>query len=215
MLDEEFLPGSLFVIAAPSGAGKTSLVKALQQKYPDIEVSISCTTRAPRLGEESGVDYHFVDDEKFAQMIAAEELLEHAEVYGKNYGTPKEWLLEKLRAGVDIILEIDWQGARQIRQSFPAAVLIFILPPSLAVLEGRLRARKSDSAETVKHRMGEVTCELSHFREFDYLVVNDDFDAALDDLLSIVRSRHLLLPQQIRRQHKLLHELLEDLDKKG
>ena len=178
---------------------------------PDISLSISCTTRAKRSGEIDGEDYYFVADAKFQEMVDNDDFLEYADVYESRYGTPKSFLLEKLKQGEDVILEIDWQGARQIRQSFPAAVLVFILPPSKVELEKRLNARAQDTDSTVDLRMQAATSEMSHFREFDYLIINDDFDAALSAMQSIIRVRQLLLPQQIRRQKILLSQLLADL----
>ena len=211
MLDDEALPGSLFVVAAPSGAGKTSLVRKILELMPDISLSVSCTTRAKRSQEVDGKDYHFVSPEKFQQMVEADDFIEYADVYAARYGTPKSFLLEKLKLGEDVILEIDWQGARQIRQSFPAAVLIFILPPSKNELEQRLNARAQDADSTVDLRMQAATDEMSHFREFDYLIINDEFELALSALQSIIKARRLLLPQQIRRQKILLSQLLADL----
>ena len=173
--------------------------------------SVSHTTRQPRPGEVDGKDYHFVSPEKFQQMVEADDFIEYADVYAARYGTPKSFLLEKLKLGEDVILEIDWQGARQIRQSFPAAVLIFILPPSKNELEKRLNARAQDADSTVDLRMQAATDEMSHFREFDYLVINDEFEIALSALQSIIKARRLLLPQQIRRQKILLSQLLADL----
>lgn len=180
-----------FVIAAPSGAGKTSLVNALIQKIPDIKISISYTTRPARQNEVQGENYHFIDEEKFAQMVQDEIFLEHAQVFGFNYGTSREWVTRQLQKGVDVILEIDWQGARQIQQLFPSTVSIYILPPSMEVLAERLIARKQDSEAIIDRRMQAAREEMSHFHEFDYVVVNEDFDQALEDLVSIVKAERL------------------------
>jgi guanylate kinase len=210
MLDAHSLPGTLFVVAAPSGAGKTSLVRKLLKLMPDMSLSISCTTRARREREIDGEDYYFVDDAKFEAMVEADDFLEYADVYNARYGTPRPFLLEKLEQGEDIILEIDWQGARQIRQSFPAAVLIFVLPPSKYELEQRLRLRAQDDEPTVTLRMADAVNEMGHYKEFDYLIINDDFDVALAEMQSIITSRRLLLPQQSRRRKILLSQLLAE-----
>lgn len=178
--------GILFVISAPSGAGKTSLVKALLEQDPGLALSVSCTTRAPRTGEQDGVHYHFLDRDRFESAVAAGEFMEHAEVFGNLYGTRESDLRAHLESGRDLILEIDWQGARQVRRRFPAAVSLFILPPSLAELERRLRGRGTDSDAVIAQRLGQAREDLSHWSEYDYLIVNDRFESALGELQAIV-----------------------------
>ncbi len=204
------MTGTLYIVAAPSGAGKTSLVQALLEGLPGIEVSISYTTRPARPGEQEGVNYHFVDPPTFRRMISEGAFLEHAEVFGNHYGTARANILERLRQGVDVILEIDWQGARQVRRALPEAVGIFILPPSREVLEQRLRSRGQDSSSTIERRMRDAVNEISHYSEFDYLVVNDSFDDALADLRSIVQARRLRRAVQQQRLAPLLEQLLVD-----
>ncbi len=199
--------GTLYVIAAPSGAGKTSLVKALIESLEHIRVSVSYTTRAPRLGEQEGVNYHFISHEQFEKMLDTSEFLEHAQVFDNYYGTGQAWVDSQLKKGVDVILEIDWQGAQQIRRLHPDCASIFILPPSRETLEQRLRQRNQDSDEIIARRMQGAVEEMSHYIEFDYLVINDDFQTALADLQSIVKS-HLL---QQRLQNEKLKHLLVDL----
>ncbi len=200
--------GTLYIVAAPSGAGKTSLVKALVERLPGIEVSVSYTTRPPRPGERDGINYHFVDRETFQGMVARDEFLEHAEVFGNLYGTAKANILERLEKGVDVVLEIDWQGARQVREALPQAVGIFILPPSREALEERLRGRGQDAEEVIERRMREATEEMSHYREFDYLVINDRFEQALEGLCSIVVARRLRREVQQVKLRELLHHLV-------
>ena len=183
--------GSIFIVVAPSGAGKTSLVAALLQAEPGVELSVSYTTRAPREGEVDGKSYHFVDRAAFEGMIAAGDFLEYAEVYGNYYGTSARWLRERLAAGRDILLEIDWQGARQVRKVFGDAVAVFILPPSLPVLEARLRGRATDSEDVIQRRLSEARMEIDQVAEYDYLIVNDDFEQARLDLISVIRSQRL------------------------
>ena len=191
--------GTIFIVVAPSGAGKTTLVGALLQAEPGVELSVSYTTRAPRAGEENGRHYHFTDRATFENMIAAGDFLEYAEVYGNYYGTSKRWLRERLAAGRDILLEIDWQGARQVREVFPDAVSVFILPPSIEVLEARLRGRATDSEEVITRRLSEARAEIDQVAEYDYLVVNDDFEQARLDLISVIRS------QRLRGERQCLH----------
>ncbi len=181
--------GHLFVIAAPSGAGKTSLMRALMEKRPSVEFSVSCTTRAPRAHEQDGCDYHFISRDEFERLIAAGEFIEYADVFGNFYGTRRSVVAAALAAGRDLILEIDWQGARQVRERLPEAVHVFILPPSRAELERRLRKRATDSAEAIARRLAESVQEMSHWREFDYVVVNRDFDQALAELDAIFDGR--------------------------
>lgn len=191
--------GTIFIVVAPSGAGKTTLVGALLQAEPGVELSVSYTTRAPRAGEENGRHYHFTDRATFEDMIAAGDFLEYAEVYGNYYGTSKRWLRERLAAGRDILLEIDWQGARQVREVFPDAVSVFILPPSIEVLEARLRGRATDSEEVITRRLSEARAEIDQVAEYDYLIVNDDFEQARLDLISVIRSQRLRGERQCLR----------------
>jgi len=199
--------GTLYVIAAPSGAGKTSLVKALIESLEHIRVSVSYTTRAPRPGEQDGVNYHFISHEQFEKMLDASEFLEHAQVFDNYYGTGQAWVDSQLKKGVDVILEIDWQGAQQIRRLHPDCASIFILPPSRETLEQRLRQRNQDSDAIIARRMQGAVEEMSHYVEFDYLVINDDFQTALADLQAIVKSHRL----QQRLQNEKLKHLLVDL----
>jgi len=177
--------GHLYVIAAPSGAGKTSLLQALMRRRPALSFSVSCTTRAPRPHEQDGRDYHFISRGEFEQLIAAGEFIEHADVFGNLYGTRRAVVELALTKGRDLILEIDWQGARQVRERLPEAIQIFILPPSWAELEARLRGRGTDSPGVIARRLAESKSEMSHWREFDYIVVNREFDAALAELEAI------------------------------
>lgn len=181
--------GRLYVIAAPSGAGKTSLLHALMRKRPGLRFSVSCTTRKPRAGEQDGKDYHFIDREAFERLKAAGEFIEHANVFGNLYGTRRSVVEAALAEGCDLILEIDWQGAKQVREHLPEAVQVFILPPSRAELEARLRKRGSDSEESIARRLRESALEMSHWREFDYVIVNRAFGAALAELESILDGR--------------------------
>lgn len=197
--------GTLFIVAAPSGAGKTSLVRALVQKLSDVRVSVSYTTRAPRPREQDGVDYHFVTPERFQAMTAEGAFLEHATVFDRSYGTGRAWVEEQLKAGTDVILEIDWQGARQVRSVFPGTVGVFILPPSRSDLERRLRARGQDGDEIIARRMRDAVSEMSHYDEFDYLIVNKDFDDALAELVAVVTA------QRLRREKRDIAALLGDL----
>ena len=200
--------GTLYIISAPSGAGKSSLVKALTDTNPEIRVSISHTTRAMRPGEVDGVNYHFVTREEFVKMGEHGDFLERAEVFGNFYGTSQSRLQQTLDEGHDLILEIDWQGAEQVRKLMPQARSIFILPPSLQALHQRLTNRGQDSDEIIDGRMREAVSEMSHYVEYDYLVINDDFNHALSDLKAIFRSNQLAQPQQQQRHAGLLSELL-------
>lgn len=177
----------LYVISAPSGAGKTSLVKALREQLPGLAVSTSHTTRAPRPNEQHGREYFFVSNAQFDAMAARGEFLEHARVFDNQYGTGRQQLQDKLAAGKDVVLEIDWQGARQVRAALPACRSIFILPPSVAALRARLTGRQTDSPEVIERRLADAVADMSHYREFDYAVVNDDFGRAVEDLVRIVR----------------------------
>jgi guanylate kinase len=181
--------GRLYVVAAPSGAGKTSLVKALMEREPRIQFSVSYTTRKPRSTEIPGRDYHFVSPERFETMVANGEFLEHAKVFDNSYGTGVRTVQEALANGEQLLLEIDWQGARQVRARLPEAVSIFILPPSRRALEQRLRGRSTDSDQVIQRRLRDADNDLSHWNEFDYVVVNDNFDQALEDLQAIVDNR--------------------------
>ena len=200
------LRGNLFVVVAPSGAGKTSLVDALLKRQGNIRLSISYTTRAPRPGEQDGREYHFVDRAKFESMIAAGDFLEHASVYGNYYGTSRRWIEDEIAGDHDVLLEIDWQGAEQVRRLFPGVVGIFILPPSLEELRRRLRTRGKDTPEAIERRMASAREEISHVLEFEYIIVNERFDSALDDLIAIVRAARLSRAQQSHRLSKLTDE---------
>jgi guanylate kinase len=190
------MSATLYIVAAPSGAGKTSLVKALLEADPHVVVSVSHTTRAMRPGEQDGVDYNFVDVAQFEALVAEHRFLEYAKVFDNYYGTSRDWVETTLAAGKDVILEIDWQGARIVRQAFAEAVGIFILPPSRLALEERLRGRGQDSDEIIARRMQDAKGEISHYDEFDYVVINDIFDEALLDLRAIVTARRRLRTQQ-------------------
>ena len=200
--------GNLFVVAAPSGAGKTTLVRHLLERDATVHLSISFTTRAPRAGEENGREYHFIDVLTFQKMVAAGEFLEWAEVHGNYYGTSKKWIADQLAAGHDVLLEIDWQGAQQVRHLIPQAKSIFILPPTQEALRHRLTNRGQDSGEIIERRMRDAVSEMSHYVEYDYLVINDDFAHALDDLKAIFRANQLHAEQQAKRHAGLLGELL-------
>ena len=199
--------GSLLVISAPSGAGKSSLVKALLADDKQLAVSISHTTRPPRPGETDGVEYHFANREGFEQMLSQDEFIESAEVFGNYYGSSKQSLETPRSEGLDVILEIDQQGAAQVRKIFPDALTIFILPPSRAALRERLTTRGQDDDAVIQRRLNEAASEISHCGEFDYLVVNDLFEDALADLRAIVRSQRLLQ----KRQGAELREMIADL----
>lgn len=188
--------GNLFVVAAPSGAGKTSLVRALVQSVTGIVISVSHTTRSRREGEEDGVHYHFVTPEQFRNMVTAGLFLEHATVFDRSYGTARDAVMERLSEGIDVILEIDWQGARQVRAAFPDVVGIFILPPSRATLQARLVARAQDSPETIARRMRDAVSEMTHYREFEFAVVNDTFAQALEHIKAIILATRLKLANQ-------------------
>ena len=200
--------GTLYIVSAPSGAGKTSLVKALVDAQPQVRVSVSHTTRAMRPGEVDGVNYHFVSREDFLARLERDEFLEHAEVFGNLYGTSQRWLEDTLAEGFDLILEIDWQGAQQVRRLMPQAKSIFILPPTQEALRQRLNNRGQDSDEIIDKRMREAVSEMSHYVEYDYLVINDDFAHALIDLQSIFRANQLIQKTQQQRHARLLGELL-------
>lgn len=200
--------GSLFIVAAPSGAGKTSLVKALVEKQDDVVLSVSHTTRPAREGEVDGKDYFFVSQEKFSTMRDAGAFLESATVFDNSYGTSSQAVYEQLEQGNDVILEIDWQGAEQVRRNFPESTGIFILPPSRDALEQRLRGRGQDGDDVIARRMRDAENEMSHYVEFDYLIINDDFDVALNDLIAVIAAKRHTLAVQKQVQASLLVELL-------
>ncbi len=200
--------GNLYIVAAPSGGGKTSLVKKLLHALDDIEVSISHTTRAQRPGEKDGVDYFFVDEQQFMKMIDENAFIEYARVFDHLYGTSIEQIQSRLQKGIDIVLDIDWQGAQQIRHLFPDTVSIFILPPSLEVLKKRLKNRRQDDEQTIQVRMQKAQEEMSHYSEFDYLIVNDDFADAALELQAIVIANRLRISRQSLKQGKLLSFML-------
>ncbi len=198
--------GLLLVISSPSGAGKTSLARRLTGEFSSLNLSVSATTRAPRPGERDGREYHFVDTQRFAEMVATGDFLEHAEVHEHQYGTPKRTILEALAAGKDILFDIDWQGARDIRRAMPSdTISVFILPPTLAALERRLHTRAQDSFEVIARRLERARGEIEHWREYDYVIVNDDFDAAYGKLAGVYaaererRERNLWLPDFVGR----------------
>ena len=200
--------GLLLVVSAPSGAGKTTLVNALVSADDNIKVSVSHTTRPRRGAERDGEDYFFVDDATFSAMLGAAEFLEHATVFGNSYGTSRDAVERELASGHDVLLEIDWQGAQQIRRSFPSAVSLFIVPPSRATLQERLQGRGVDDEAQIRKRTAEAVVEMSHHHEYDYLIVNDRFDDALADLVAIVRAERLRTDRQARRHRRLLDDLL-------
>jgi guanylate kinase len=200
------MAGDLFVVVAPSGAGKTSLVNAMLAVESGIRLSVSFTTRAPRAGEVEGREYHFVSREAFEKMIAEGDFLEHANVYGNYYGTSRRWIEAELAGEHDVLLEIDWQGARQVRKLFAHMVGIFILPPSLPELRRRLTGRGKDSAESIERRMASAREEISHVLEFEYIIVNEQFDIALADLQAVVRAARLSRDRRGNRLSRILDE---------
>jgi guanylate kinase len=200
--------GTLFIISAPSGAGKTSLVKVLCEDNVSLRTSVSFTTRSIRPGEENGVHYHFVNHDDFEAMLERSEFLESANVFGNYYGTSQLWVEEQLNAGIDVILEIDWQGALQVRKLLPDSVSIFILPPSRQALEERLNGRGQDDAEVIAKRMAQAKDEMSHYSEFEYLVINDDFNVALSELRTIITAQRLRARYQHQQANNLIKELL-------
>jgi guanylate kinase len=202
------MQGTLYIFSAPSGAGKTSLVKALLESMDGITVSVSHTTRAMRPGEQEGVHYHYVAIPAFERMVADGQFLEHAKVFDNYYGTSRQAVLDKLAQGLDVILEIDWQGARQVRTLFPECRSIFVLPPSKAALRERLTGRGQDAKEIIDRRMHDAEAEMSHYAEFDYVVVNDVFDEALAELRAIVTAERLRIARQAARLEALIRELL-------
>jgi len=203
--------GTLFIISAPSGAGKTSLVKALLERVSDVVVSVSHTTREPRAGEKDGVDYHFVSKAEFETMVAAGQFLEHAHVFDNFYGTSRVAVAEQLEAGRDVILEIDWQGARQVRHAAPQAVGVFILPPTRETLRERLTARGQDSEQVIERRMRDAIREMSHYGEYHFLIFNDDFEQAVAELQALFVAQRLRREAQEQRNAASLGALLEQI----
>jgi guanylate kinase len=201
------ISGNLFIITAASGAGKTSLVNALLEMHTQIKKSVSHTTRAPRTGEQNGLDYHFVTVPQFLEILSAGGFLESADVFGAKYGTSQSAVDAALQAGLDVILEIDWQGAAQVRKLYAQATSIFILPPSLETLNERLNGRGLDSAEVIAIRLALAREEMRHMVEFDYVIINDNFDEALQDLAAVIRTQRLTLNQQAQRHATLIQNL--------
>ena len=201
------MSGNLFIVCAPSGAGKTTLVDALLKADSGIRLSVSYTTREPRAGEVDGREYHFVSQEKFQEMAAAGAFLESALVHGNYYGTSQPWINDQRAAGADILLEIDWQGAAQVRKMMPDAIGIFILPPSFEALVGRLNKRAQDPPDVIARRIAGAREEISHVSEFKYVIINDKFDEAVRDLVSIVRARRLLATSQLARHSDLINRM--------
>lgn len=200
--------GILYTVSAPSGAGKTSLVQALVESNPEVCVSVSHTTRPMRPGEQDGVNYHFIDRDQFESMLEESAFLEHARVFNNLYGTSRHWVEETLNKGMDVILEIDWQGARQVREQLPDTVSLFILPPSLAALRQRLTGRGQDDPQVIESRMSEAISEISHYRDADYLIINDDFTTALAQFQALITSQHLRRDRQEQIHAEMLTELL-------
>ena len=200
------MSGNLFVVCAPSGAGKTSLVGELLKREASLRLSISYTTREPREGESDGREYHFIDKARFEKMIAARDFLEHALVHGNHYGTSRSWIEREIAGDHDVLLEIDWQGAAQVRKLFPGLTGIFILPPSLQELRRRLESRGKDSPETIARRLANAREEISHVLEFEYIIVNDRFEKALEDILAVVHASRVGRGPQSLRLQKLLDE---------
>ena len=208
MSNSDSQQGKLFVIAAPSGGGKTSLINGLLKLDSRLSLSVSHTTRQPRPGETDGQHYHFVSETEFEQMVKNSEFLEHAKVFDHFYGTSRKSISAQLERGLDIILDIDWQGARQVRSAFPDSCLIFIIPPSLEVLQQRLTKRGQDSALVIERRMRDARAEISHWAEFDQLVVNDDFDATLEELFTIINDHRKQIPHKVDKDYQRLAEQL-------
>lgn len=200
--------GNLYIVAAPSGGGKTSLVRKLIESLDDIEVSISHTTRPIRPGEKNGIDYFFVEENEFIEMVNSNAFIEHARVFNHLYGTSVAQISKRLEQGIDVVLDIDWQGAEQIRHSFSNAVSVFIVPPSLDALKERLMNRRQDKDEVISSRMIKAQDELSHYPEFDYLIVNDNFEHAASELIAIVIANRLKMERQVNKQSKLLSFLM-------
>ena len=202
------MQGTLFIVAAASGAGKTSLVAAVAERTADVVVSISYVTRAARPGEQHGKNYFFIDDSEFRQMIADDDFLEYAQVFDNWYGTGKRWVTDQLNSGIDVILEIDWQGAQQVRRLMPGTQTVFVLPPSQQTLRQRLQGRGQDDETVIESRMAQAVSEMSHYHEFDYVVVNDDFELAVTELQAIIVSQRLSQQKQALKQAELLAQLL-------
>ena len=202
------MAGNLYVVAAPSGAGKTTLVRMLLESESAVHLSISFTTRSLRPGEQNGREYHFIDAETFRGMIDRHEFLEWAEVHGNFYGTSKKWIADQLAGGNDVLLEIDWQGAQQVRQLFPEAIGIFILPPSMEELTRRLTGRGTDSAEVISRRLAAAQAEMRHVGEFDYVIINDRLEQALDELRAVVCASRLTCKAQRARHAALFARLI-------
>ena len=204
------MSGCLFIVSAPSGAGKTTLVSGLIAADPLVRKSVSFTTRKPRPGEENGRDYHFIGDDEFQHRLAQGEFLEWALVHGNRYGTSRLTVERECAAGNDVLLEIDWQGAAQIRKLQPDAVAIFILPPSIEALEKRLKGRGQDTPEVIARRVAAARGEISHVGEFDYVIINEEFNRAAQELISIIRAERLRLPRQLARHSDLINTLKDD-----
>jgi guanylate kinase len=201
------MSGNLFIISAPSGAGKTSLVHALLNHNPHIDLSVSYTTRDPRSGEQDGKDYHFVSREAFLAMANRSEFLESAEVYGNLYGTSQIWISQEIATGRDVLLEIDWQGAAQVRRLFPDCISVFILPPSIAALEARLKGRGKDNDTVIAKRLAAAREDIAHVAEFDYVIINDNLNNALRELDAVVLSAKLTCAKQLARHQALINQL--------
>jgi guanylate kinase len=202
------MQGNLFIVAAPSGAGKSSLVNAVLAQEPDVRLSVSYTTRVPRPTEQHSREYHFVERPVFEAMMAAGDFLECAEVYGNFYGTSRRWISQTLDSGLDVVLEIDWQGARQVRALFPQTMSVYLLPPSLRILEVRLRGRGQDSDEVIARRLAAAQEDMAHLIEFDYVIINNDFQEAVGDLRAILRAARLTGERQRTRHALLIQNLL-------
>jgi guanylate kinase len=202
------MAGNLYVVAAPSGAGKTTLVRLLLENEPDVHLSISFTTRGPRPGEQNGREYNFVETAEFRGMIERHEFLEWAEVHGNFYGTSQKWIADQLEGGADVLLEIDWQGAQQVRKLFPEMIGIFILPPSLEELERRLTGRGTDAADVISRRLAAAQAEMRHVGEFDYVIINNELEVALADLRAVVRASRLQFVAQKARHAALFARMI-------
>jgi len=207
--------GLLIILSAPSGAGKTSLYRALLERTDGVVASVSHTTRPPRPGEENGVDYHFVTAEEFDRLVAEGAFLEHARVFDRQYGTSRAAVESERQAGRDVVLEIDWQGARQIRELVPEAVSVFVLPPSREALRERLEDRGQDDAEVIERRMRDAEAEMSHYGEYDYVIINDEFEQALDSLISVVKAERCRLPNRQPGMEAFARALMGEIDDPG
>jgi guanylate kinase len=199
--------GNLFMVVAPSGAGKSTLVNALLARDANIQLSVSYTTRAPRPGEQSGSEYHFTSIDEFERLSAAGEFIESAEVHGNYYATSRVWIEERVRSGIDVLLEIDWQGARQVKAQFAHGIGIFILPPSIEALQARLKKRGQDAPAVIARRLAAARSEIEHAPEFDFIVINEDFDLALSQMVAIVTATRLRYSTQILRHQALFTQL--------